>query len=266
MKNKTRIYIISGALILGIFGLLFLINLIAGQKNNKKPVKPISSTNDVALTQAPTTEVNINRSISVSKTTKVNSSSSTKSSSSKSNSSSSNSSSENSSSSQVSSSSVNTDSELDSRLQWKEDCRLLSSFVENGQKPQITNLGDGKQIVITTCNNGANQGESLVYYYEVAPNGRWLSQRQTFWNNSNSLNAPKINGNSLTNITKYRGAGDCGRIENYEFNINTKVFEPTKIQEQPCVPIEQNPSAIRDAFGEIISIDASLWPIIYERK
>lgn len=266
MKNKTRIYIISGALIIGIFGLLFLINLIAGQKNNKKPVKPISSTNDVALTQAPTTEVNINRSISVSKTIKVNSSSSTKSSSSKANSSSSNSSSENSSSSQVSSSSVNNDSELDSRLQWKEDCKLLSSFVENGQKPQITNLGDGKQIVITTCNNGAYQGQSLVYYYEVAPNGRWLSQRQTFWNNSNYLNLPTLNSSTLTDFSKFRGVGDCGRMSKYEFNVNSKSFETIKVQEQDCIPTEQNPSAIRDAFGEVVSIDASLWPIIYERK
>jgi Protein of unknown function (DUF1176) len=266
MKNKTRIYIISGVLILGLFGLLFIINLIAGQKNNKKPVKPISSTDDVALTQAPTTEVNINRSISVSKTTKINSLSSTKSSSSISNSSSSNSSSENSSSSQVSSSSVNADPELDSRLQWKEDCRLLSSFSDNGQKPQVTNLGDGKQLVITNCNNGAYQGQSLIYYYEVAPNGRWLSQRQTFWNNISYLNLPTLNTTNLTDFDKFRGIGDCGRISKYEFNLNTKIFDPIKIQEQDCVPIEQNPSAIKDAFGEVISIDQNLWPIIYERK
>jgi hypothetical protein len=266
MKNKTRIYIISGALILGILGLLFLINLIAGQKNNKKPVKPISSTNDVALTQAPTTEVNINRSISVFKTTKVNSSSSTKSSSSKPKSSSSNSSSENSSSSQVSSSSVNTDSELDTRLQWKEDCKSIVGSLNESFKIQKTDLGGGKQLIVAPCDFGANQGQSLVYYYEVASNGRWLSQLQTFWNNSNSLNAPKINGNSLTNIAKYRGAGDCGRIENYEFNANSKAFETVKIQEQQCVPIEQNPAAIKDNNGEVINIDQNLWPIIYERK
>jgi Protein of unknown function (DUF1176) len=263
MKNKTRIYIISGALIVGIFALLFLINFVTGQKNTKKPVKPIASTTGIELTEAPTTVVNTTRSISVSKTIKENSSSSVKSSSSKTQSSSSSS---ESSSSQFSSSSVNADSELDTRLQWKEDCKSESNFVNNGQKPQITNLGNGKQIIITTCNNGAYQGQSLVYYYEVQPNGRWLSQRQTFWSNTSYLNLPNLNSTTLTDFNKFRGIGDCGRISKYEFNLNTKIFEPIKIQEQECVPIEQNPSAIKDGNGEVISIDQNLWPIIYERK
>jgi Protein of unknown function (DUF1176) len=271
MKNKTKIYIITGSLIVVTFALLFLINVITGQKNNKKPVKPIALTTDVTLAEVPTTVLNTNRSISISKTVKENSSSSTKSSSSKANSSSSNSStsnssSENSSSSQVSSSSASNDSELELRLQWKEDCKLLSNFADNGQKPQITNLGDGKQIIITTCNNGAYQGQSLVYYYELSPSGKWLSQRQTFWNNANYLNLPTLNSNTLTDFDKFRGVGDCGRMSKYDFNSNTKTFEPIKIQEQDCVPIEQNPSAIKDFNGEVISIDRNLWPIIYERR
>jgi hypothetical protein len=265
MKNKTRIYIISGALILGIFALLFLINFVTGQKNNKKPVKPIASTTGIELAEVPATVVNTTRSISVSKTIKESSSSSAKSSSSRATSSSSISSSEN-SSSQISSSSVNTDSELDSRLQWKEDCKSIVGSINETFKIQKTNIGTGRELIVAPCDFGANQGSSLVYYYEVDPSGRWLSQRQTFWNNSNSLNAPKINGNILTNVAKYRGAGDCGRIETYEFNQASKTFNPTKIQEQQCVPIEQNPAAIKDANGEVINIDQNLWPIIYERK
>jgi hypothetical protein len=263
MKNKTRIYIISGALIIGIFALLFLINFVTGQKNTKKPVKPIASTTGIEVNEAPTTVLNTNRSISVSKTVKENSSSSAKSSSSKTQSSSSSS---ESSSSQVSSSTINTDSELDTRLQWKEDCKSIVGSLNESFKIQKTDLGGGKQLIIAPCDFGANQGQSLVYYYEVAPNGRWLSQLQTFWTNANYLNAPKISGNTITNVVKFNGSGSCGRLESYEFNTNSKLFEPIKIQEQPCVPIEQNPSVIRDSSGEVFSIDQNLWPIIYERK
>lgn len=264
MKTKTRIYLISGALIIGILLLLLGINFITGQKNTKKLVKPIASSSDIALAEIPTTVVNTNKGISVSKTIKEISSSSARSISSKAKSSSS--SSENSSSQVSSSSSSSSDSELDSRLQWKEDCKSITGSVNKDFVLQKTNLGNGKELIVAPCDFGANQGASIVYYYEVAPNGRWLSQRQIFWANATYLNAPKIESNVLTNIAKYNGAGSCGRIEKYELNLTTKMFDPVKIQEQECVPIDQNPSAIKDSSGELISFDRELWKIIYEKK
>ncbi len=264
MNNKTRLYLISGALIIGILLLLFGINFVTGQKNTKKPVKPIASSSEVALAEVPTTIVNTNKGISVSKTIKEISSSSTKSISSKSQNSSSSSS--ESSSSQVSSSSIDTNTELDSRLQWKSDCQAIASSFDTNQKLQITEVGTNKKVIIAPCNFGAYQGQSLVYYYDIEPNGKWTSQRQIFWSNQNTLSLPTLSGTTLTNFNKYRGPGDCGRFESYELDVVSKTFVPTKIQEQDCVPIEQNPLAVRDSTGEIISINKDLWPIIFEKK
>jgi molybdopterin converting factor small subunit len=245
MNNKTKTYLIAGSLIIGILLLLLGINYITGQKNNKKPVKPISATNNTNVVET-TTVLNTNKSISVSKTIKENSSSSTKSSSSKATSSSSSS---ESSSSQISSSSVNADSELDSRLQWKEDCKLVTGLVKEDTKIQRTSLGDGREIIIVPC----VAGQSLVYYYEVALNGRWLSQRQVFWNNSPTISSTTLTSTTLTGYGKFRTIGECGILSKYEFNTNTKAFDPIKIQE------------LKEEFCQS-NIPKEEWPIIYEKK
>jgi hypothetical protein len=246
MKDKTKIYLIAGSLIIGILLLLFGINYITGQKNNKKPVKPIAATNNTNVVDTTTTVLNTNKSISVSKTIKENSSSSSKSSSSKAISSSSSSSS---SSFQVSSSSANTDAELDSRLQWKEDCRLVAVLTNEIPKIQRTAIGEGKELITVPC----APGQSLIYYYEVGPDGRWLSQRQVFWNNSAFLSSPVINSTSLTSYDKYRSIGECGILSKYEFNPSTKNFDPIKIQE------------LKEEFCQS-NIPKEEWPIIYEKK
>ena len=226
MNNKTKLYLISGSLIIGILLLLFGINYITSQKNTKKPVKPIASSSEVTLAEVPTTVVNTNKGISVSKTIKEISSSSSKSTSSKSQKSSSSS---ESSSSQVSSSSVDTNAELDSRLQWKEDCQTIAARVPQNSKV-VYDIDKNKKVIVAPCGLAPYGIQHLIYYYEIDSTGRWISQRQVFGNENEPQillgEEPKFNTSNLvlTSFGRVDGGIDCGILKTYKFDINSKSF------------------------------------------
>ena len=230
MNNKTKLYVISGSLIIGILLLLFGINFITGQKNTNKTVKPIASSSEVALVEVPTTVVNTNKGISVSKTIKEISSSSVRSVSSKSTKSSS--STESSSSEVSSSSSANTESELDSRIQWKEDCGAIAARVPQDSKT-VYNIDQNKKMIIAPCGTAPWGIQHLVYYYEIDSNGRWISTRQIFDEPNNPavlLGQGPIFNPSNSELTSYAltesgvNGVNCGTIKIYKFDPIAKNF------------------------------------------